>query len=85
MDPKKLSLLAAKLIVIQKLVAKQHGMGELSDLSPGEYERVSEMTTAHLQVWQELDSEGHPGTQNDEPFNSLAREYFAVKKKIIEG
>jgi hypothetical protein len=84
MDPKQLSLLAAKLIVIQKLVAKQHGMGDLTDLSPGEYQRVSEMTTAHLEVWQELESEGHPGIQSDEPFNSLAREYFAIKK-MIEG
>ena len=84
MDPKQLSVLAAKLILIQKLVAKQHGLGDLGDLSPGEYERVSEMTTAHLEVWQELDREGHPGTQSDEPFNSLAREYFAIKKKIEE-
>jgi hypothetical protein len=75
----------SKLLVIQKLVAKQHGMGGLSDLSPGEYERISEMTTAHLEVWQQLDSEGHPGTQSDEPFNSLAREYFATMKKMIEG
>jgi hypothetical protein len=82
MDPKQLSLLAAKLIVIQKLVAKQHGMGDVGDLSSGEYQRVSEMTTAHLEVWQELDNEGHPSTQSDEPFNALAREYFAIKKKI---
>ena len=65
-------------------MAKQHGMGDLSDLSSGEYQRVSEMTTAHLEVWQEMDSEGHPGTHSDEPFNALAREYFAIKK-MIEG
>ena len=81
MDPKQLSLLAAKLIVIQKLVAKQHGMGDVGELSSGEYQRKRESPPRILKFGRNS-TKSHSSTQSDEPFNALARECFAMKKKI---
>lgn len=61
MDLKQRAILAEKLMAIQRFVAKQHGMGELGDLSASEYQRVIKMTTRHLEIWKQLVSEGHPG------------------------
>ena len=41
MDERQLVL---KIMQIQAVVAKQHGMGDLKDLSPGEYESVRDLT-----------------------------------------
>ena len=74
--------LAVKKIQIQKLVAKQYGLGELINLSPAAYERLGLLTQTLLGEWNEADREGAPSSLEDGPFNKLAREYFEIQKQI---
>ena len=74
--------LAVKKIQIQKFVAKKHGMGNLTDLSPADYLRVASLTDNYLEIWEEAFGEGHPDTQGTDTFHTLAREHHEIQKQI---
>ena len=63
-------------------MAKQYGLGDLLKLSPSGYERLGILTQTLLGEWIDADREGDPSSQEDGPFNKLAREYFEIQIQI---
>jgi hypothetical protein len=50
---------------------------DLRGLSPSDYLRVRDLTAKKLEIWN-----GRDGEADDETFTTLARKYFALKKKV---
>ena len=46
-----------KTLQIEALVAKKHGMGNLDDLAPADYQRVQTITGNLLETWEEGEHE----------------------------
>ena len=46
-----------KTLQIEALVAKKHGMGNLDDLAPADYQRVQTITGNLLEMWEEGEHE----------------------------
>jgi hypothetical protein len=77
-----LAKLTAKRIEIQAIVAKNHHMGKLSELSPMDFGRLEVLTDEGLQGWELAHRNGDPATRDDAAFNRLARQYFEIKNEL---
>jgi hypothetical protein len=74
--------LTAKKIQIQAFVAKRNGMGALADLTAADFKRLEDLTDGYLASWEEAYEDGHPATKGEETFNTLARDWYELKKQI---
>jgi hypothetical protein len=74
--------LALKTIEMHDVVAKLHGMGDLKDISPAEYESVRDLTEKFYEAWKEAKDEGILVGVADVPFNKLAAERFEIEQAL---
>ena len=66
---------------IEQLVAKEHNMGELNELSPDDYVRLKNISEKLLLQWAEAQHE-RLERGDDSPFNRLAAEHFELQQKL---
>ena len=71
-----------KTLQIEALVAKKHGMGNLDDLAPADYQRVQTITGNLLEMWEEGEHEAG-FVHDDTSFNKLAQERHDIEEQIL--